>query len=224
MVYQMITELPLIRFVPRDPSYVLDVYGGQSNPGTNVQIYNPMGQRHSSGHLKKIHVSAPPFQEGLYTFENGNDRSKVLDVAGGSGSNGGNVQLYTSNQSNAQKFLVQEAEDGYYSITCLDSPPCPGYFRRIAENGRNIQQYTGNGTAAQKWRFHLNSDGSYTLISKFAFMGLDVNGGSTANGANVQLYTLNGSGAKKWFMESVSPLRFILRIMLSALPEILILL
>lgn len=188
-----------------DPSYVLDVYGGQSNPGTNVQIYNSNGTKAQQWTFEEdSRFSSTGVQEGLYTFENGNDRSKVLDVAGGSGSNGGNVQLYTSNQSNAQKFLVQEAEDGYYSITCLNSYRCLDISGGIAENGRNIQQYTGNGTAAQKWRFHLNSDGSYTLISKFAFMGLDVSGGSTANGANVQLYTLNGSGAQKWFMESVS--------------------
>ena len=48
-----------------------------------------------------------------YVFAGRATSRKVWDVAGGSSSNGANVQIYSSNMSKAQRWLVHEDKDGF---------------------------------------------------------------------------------------------------------------
>lgn len=48
-----------------------------------------------------------------YVFACSNASRKVWDVAGGSSSSGANVQMYNSNMTQAQRWLVHEDENGF---------------------------------------------------------------------------------------------------------------
>ncbi|WP_411161113.1 RICIN domain-containing protein [Bifidobacterium pseudocatenulatum] len=77
---------------------VLDVNGGSSSNGTNVQQYD------SNGTYAQKWIAIKN-SDGSYTFQSALAENAVLDVNGGSSANGANVQLYTSNGTNAQKWV-----------------------------------------------------------------------------------------------------------------------
>ena len=125
-------------------SKVIDVYGGLTRNGANVQLYSSNGTAAQQFSLTYL-------GDGWYTITNVKAK-KVLDVAGGSRASGANIQLYTSNQTAAQKWRFEERESGTFSIVSA-----LGKTLDIAggsqKNGTNIRTYTANGTAAQRFSF-----------------------------------------------------------------------
>lgn len=201
-----------------DTAKVLDVAGGSSSSGANVQLYSSNSTAAQKWRFVAVEsgnanigsggsdaVTNTEVADGLYTFIYGKDQSKCLDVYGNGAGNGTNVQIYTSNNSNAQKFLVRADGDGYYSIVCLGTAKALDVANGSSSSGTNIWQYTPNGTAAQKWKFMQNADGTLRVVSKLGDCGLDVVAGSTADGANVQLYALNGTAAQSFILKSTTP-------------------
>lgn len=131
---------------------------------------------------------------------------KVWDVAGGSSSNGANVQMYYSNMTKAQRWLVHEDENGFLTFENTGSGLVLDVSGGIAESGRNVQQYVANGTRAQKWIAVKDADGGLTIHSALNFdYVLDIAGGSSADGANVQLYKANQTAAQLFFAIDSNP-------------------
>lgn len=141
-----------------------------------------------------------------YVFACGNASRKVWDVAGGSSSNGANVQMYNSNMTKAQRWLVHEDENGFLTFENTGSGLVLDVSGGIAESGRNVQQYVNNGTRAQKWIAVKDVDGGLTIHSVLNFdYVLDIAGGSSADGANVQLYKANQTAAQLFFAIDSNP-------------------
>lgn len=55
--------------------------------------------------------------DGIYTIHSAVNQSYVLDISGGSKSNGANIQLYQSNGTGAQRWEVDHNAKGYLTIT-----------------------------------------------------------------------------------------------------------
>lgn len=180
-------------------SKVLDVAGGSSVSGTNVQLYDSNSTAAQQWSFSQVTM---PLSSGIYTISTSLSSSKVLDVAGGSMLSGGNIQIYDSNGTSAQKFIVTDDGSGYYTVRNLGSRKVLDVTGGSTANGANVQQYTANGTAAQKWKFVAQSDGTYSIVAACGKY-LDVTSGSSANGTNVQIYEGNGSAAQKWNLEEV---------------------
>ncbi|MGN8929089.1 RICIN domain-containing protein [Collinsella sp. HCP28S3_E12] len=141
-----------------------------------------------------------------YVFACSNASRKVWDVAGGSSSNGANVQMYNSNMTKAQRWLVHEDENGFLTFENTGSGLVLDVSGGIAESGRNVQQYVANGTRAQKWIAVKDADGGLTIHSVLNFdYVLDIAGGSSADGANVQLYKANQTAAQLFFAIDSNP-------------------
>ncbi|WP_165251932.1 RICIN domain-containing protein [Adlercreutzia sp. ZJ304] len=154
---------------------------------------------HMSG-VPKANVtpaSSAVLPNGTYTIVSTIAGSKVLDINGGSSSNGANVQIYSSNNTNAQKFTLTYS-GGFYTIKNVGSGKVLDVAGGSTYCGANVQQYASNNTDAQKWRIDKNSNGTYTLVSKCSGMVIDIAGGSNSNGANVQQYFSNGSNAQRF--------------------------
>ena len=135
-----------------------------------------------------------------YVFACSNASRRVWDVAGGSSSNGANVQMYDSNMTKAQRWLVHEDENGFLTFENTGSGLVLDVSGGKAELGRNVQQYVSNGTRAQKWVAVKGADGGLTIHSALNVeYVLDIAGGSSANGANVQLYKANQTAAQLFF-------------------------
>lgn len=137
-------------------------------------------------------------EDGTYVASSALGAGLVLDVQGGSRSDGGNVQLYSANGTRAQEWAVSHDADGFVILRNASSGRVLDLSAAIARNGRNIDQWDGNGTDAQKWVAVKTGNGIVLHSAVDPAYVLDVAGGARRNGANVQLYRANGTMAQAW--------------------------
>ena len=125
-------------------SMALDVSGGSSANGANVQLYQSNGtnaQRWQVTHDSKGYVTLTNVGSG-----------KVLDVNGASTADGANVQQYASNGTWAQKWITIKNADGSYTFySGLHDRKVLDVYGGATSNGANVQLYEDNGTKAQRW-------------------------------------------------------------------------
>lgn len=180
--------------------YCLDLAGGSTGGGTNVQIYTANKTIAQKFLLKKITQTVA---DGIYAIGNAAS-DKVLDIANGSTDNLANAQLYSKNLSLAQKFQVSyDRDSGYYSIMNGGS----GKVLDVADagdlNGTNVQQANANGSNAQKWTIIDGGQGAYVFYAACSGLALDACGGGVSDGTNVQTYSFNNTNAQKWRFSEV---------------------
>ncbi|MGE9980850.1 RICIN domain-containing protein [Collinsella sp. SGI.184] len=137
------------------------------------------------------------------------DKNLSLDVKGGNFASSSNVQVYTSNDSAAQRFRLRSTSADVANGT---------YFIRMASransvldvsggssaDGANVQIWQNNDTGAQKWNFSRNVDGSYTIVNAASGKALDVKDAAVSSGTNIQQWSRNGSAAQRWYIEYAS--------------------
>ncbi len=160
--------------------------------GVNLQTIEPMAALYSAS------ASESDIEEGFYTISSAIDRGYVWDISGGSLSDGGNLQLWAANGTNAQLFYISHAGD-HYIITAASGKVLDAAGAGLA-NGTNIQQYATNGTDAQKWSIKANAGGTYTFVNKVNGLAADVTAGAVGSGANLQCYAQNGNDAQKFIL------------------------
>lgn len=123
--------------------YVIDVYGGRNDDGSNVQLYKNQCSLNQGFNIKKQ-------SDGYYTIT-ALHSGKALDVENGGAYDGANVLQWTLNGGDNQKWKIVKTSDGFYSFISK----CSGLYLDAngakAENEVNIQCWTGNGTKAQKF-------------------------------------------------------------------------
>jgi 5-hydroxyisourate hydrolase-like protein (transthyretin family) len=179
---------------------VLDVSNGSTVSGTNVQLYesnSTPAQQWVFTKNSEVTNTSEKIKGGVYTIASSIDAARVLDVATGSYDSRANIQLYGSNGTSAQKFIVSEDGTGYYTIRNFISRKVLDVAGGSKADGANVQQYQANGTAAQKWKITVLSDGTCSIAAACGKF-LDAAGGSSEPGTNIQIYSGNGSAAQKW--------------------------
>lgn len=180
---------------------VLDIASASTKSGANVQVYAPNGTNAQKFYFK----TSAPLGNGTYLIRTAKNSSKVLDVKSGSTSNKANVQIYSSNDTGAQKWMISRNSDGTYKILNAQSGKALDVASGKKVSGANVQQYTSNGTAAQKWKVVYEGGGQFKIVSALSSsLVLDVKSGSTANGANVQIYEDNGSIAQRFTFKTTT--------------------
>lgn len=194
-----------------NPDYVLDIKEGKSANGTNIQLYQDNGtaaqQFTFSNTMPAGTTVSKTVDDGLYTLSSSLSQNAVLDVSGGSGDSGANIQLYTSNKSAAQHFrAVRDNSTGYYTLINEKSGKVLDVSGGKCSNGRNIQQYNSNNTLAQRWIISKESNGTYRISSalNLSFV-LDAKSGKASNGTNIQIYQTNSSAAQKFKFNKQNP-------------------
>lgn len=188
------------QFVPQhSASRVLDIAGGGSADGTNVQIADNIGSN-----AQKWKVTAD--SNGNLTLEAACAPYKVLDVASSGTIDGTNVQIYTSNGSNAQKWKFSLQSDALVNngIYRIDAACALGKSLDVANNdtanGGNVHIWANvSGVNSQKWKAVDLGGGYWKFIPQHAASkAMDVASSGTADGTNVQIYDDNSSSAQKW--------------------------
>ena len=148
-----------------------------------------------------------PLADGVYSIQSLVGESTVLDLAGASRSSGGNIQVYGSNNTDAQKWRLTFA-NGFYTIASMASGLVLDVSGAATYDGANVQQYAGNGTQAQKWTLRPLGNGVFAIVSALdSNKVLDVSGGSSADGTNVHIWTSNGTAAQRWFFAKLDGIR-----------------
>lgn len=196
-----------------DSNYVLDLSGGKVVNSQNIQLYQGNGSTAQQWTFEKNITERERLDEmatqnksmmddGVYYIKN-RDVKFALDVSGGSAYSGANVQLYSLNKTDAQKWVVSHDSKGYVSFKNVNS----GMYLTAtgSSNNANVNQQSASNGYNQKWIIAFDSNQNIKLVSGLnSKLVIDVSGGKISNGSNIQLYTSNNSAAQKWVFEYIS--------------------
>ena len=112
--------------------------------------------------LTEIQVS-----DGWYTIQAFENKGLCLDVISSSDKDGAEIQLYKSVFTLAQRFLIQQKENGWYTIQNISSNKYLGVEGDIPavqeENTYEVLQWTGNGSEAQEFKFYQDEKGAVII-------------------------------------------------------------
>ena len=146
---------------------------------------------------KKVYGS-PLIKDGTYTIFSLLDKNKVLDIEGASNKNKANLQLWTRDDTNAQKFKFTYIGKGHYEIESCRSKKVLGVECSKNRKETNVFQSSARNCDDQKWIIRDDGKGCYYIISKCNGLYLDVNGAKTIDGTNICARKFNGSNAQKF--------------------------
>lgn len=196
-------------------NFVLDLSNGQEKNMANIQLYKENGtsaqrwyfQTYESVRQKLDNMAKQynaKIEEGTYIISTASNPNYSLDVKYGSTNRGANVWLYSTNATNAQKWILKKDSIGYITFVNVGSNKALDVTDGKAGNGSNIQQYDVNDTYAQKWIMKKNTDGTLTFVSALDYnYVLDISNGKIVNTQNIQLYQSNGTNAQKFKLTRV---------------------
>ena len=143
-------------------------------------------------------MSHPRFTGSFGTYEIKNKATgKCLDIAAASTANGGNVQVYSCNGTNAQTFTLSDLTGYKMELRALNSGKCVDVAAAGTADGTNVQQYDCNATNAQVWTMKVItwSPLEVEFVAAHSNKCLDV---AASTGPNVQQWSCNSSNAQRF--------------------------
>jgi len=196
-----------------DTSFVLDLRNGTVSSGSNIQLYKSNNTAAQQWTFSKYVTDRElcdsyasqnkgRMADGVYYIKNQNV-GFALDVADGSLYGGANVQLYTTNRTNAQKWKITHDSTGYVSFQNVGS----GMYLTASGSGRtaNVYQQKQTNGYNQKWIVMFDNNQNLRIVSALnSTMVLDVKDGKIQRSSNIQLYTSNNTNAQKWVFEYIN--------------------
>lgn len=196
-----------------DTSFALDIRNGFVYSGSNIQLYksnNTAAQQWTFNKYVTERERCDSYAsqnkgrmpDGVYYIKNQNV-GYALDVADGSLYAGANVQLYSLNRANAQKWKITHDSTGYVSFQNVGS----GMYLTASGSGRtaNVYQQRQTNDYNQKWIVMFDNNQNLRIVSALnSTMVLDVKDGKIRRCSNIQLYTSNNSNAQKWVFEYIN--------------------
>lgn len=129
--------------------------------------------------------------------------NKCLDVAAAGTADGTNIQQWSCNGTNAQRFRVESRGNGNYRLVAQNSNKCVDIQGSGTGEGVNVQLWTCNGTAAQEFRLEA-INGRHRIVNRNSNKCLDVAWAGTQDGANVAQVSCSGNAAQSWTLQPVS--------------------
>ena len=179
-------------------NWVLDLSGGNTANGAAIRLYTPNG---TASQLFVVSSSDVNIATGVSMIITSVANKKlVTDVTSASTANGARVQLYSSNNTNAQKYRFESIGNGTYKIINANSGKVLDVSGGSTANGAALQQYTSNNTVAQQWTVRNYGSGRIALVSVNANKAVDISDGNAVQQAQLQLYSPNGTVAQQWLV------------------------
>lgn len=196
-----------------DASFVLDLRNGTVSSGSNIQLYKSNNTAAQQWTFNKYVTerercdsyasqNKDRMADGVYYIKNQNV-GFALDVADGSLYGGANVQLYSLNKTNAQKWKITHDSTGYVSFQNVGS----GMYLTASGSGitANVYQQKQTNDYNQKWIVMFDNNQNLRIVSALnSTMVLDVKDGKIRRCSNIQLYTSNNTNAQKWVFEYIN--------------------
>ena len=186
----------------------LQVAGAAAESGTNVQQWGSDGT--AVHDIWKLCSAG----EGYYYLVSavGDGGTYVLDVAGKKTANGTNMDIYTYNGGDNQKFMLTKNGDGSYQIrTAVSGGNSVVEVENASKtSGANVQQWEINGASCQDWILEpttdpgcsMNADVIYTFENAGSGLVMDIADGKMEDGTNVQQWSSNGLDCQKWVLRA----------------------
>lgn len=196
-----------------DTSFALDIRNGSVYSGSNIQLYKSNNTAAQQWTFNKYVTerercdsyasqNKDRMADGVYYIKNQNV-GFALDVADGSLYGGANVQLYSLNKTNAQKWKITHDSTGYVSFQNVGS----GMYLTASGSGgtANVYQQKQTNDYNQKWIVMFDNNQNLRIVSALnSTMVLDVKDGKICRCSNIQLYTSNNTNAQKWVFEYIN--------------------
>lgn len=182
---------------------MLDLKNGRTSAGNNIWLYT----RNDTAAQKYCFYKAADnveIKDGVYTIASGLDKNKVVDQSSAGMFDKTNVQLYQSNGTNAQKWIIQKVSGNVFRIYSANSGKLMDVANGSKNSGANIWNYSNNNTDAQKWIIRNFGDGSVYFTSLLSGKVMDVASARTANGTNIWAYDSNGTTAQRFYLLSTT--------------------
>ena len=183
----------------------IDIPGGDISGNPTIQMYE--GNETDAQKFKFIKadqeiVGEQLLEDGVYKIKSVLSNNKYIDVSAGSYDNGANIQLWTNDNVQQQKFqLTYNKKENYYEIMSVNSGKVLDVQSNGKDDGANVWQYEGNNTDAQKWVLQSAGDGYYYIVACNSYLYLDIKDGNASNGINVQIYEGNETSSQKFKFE-----------------------
>ena len=179
-------------------NWVLDLSSGNTANGAAIRLYTPNG---TASQLFVVSSSDVNIATGVsMIITSVTNKKLVTDVTSASTANGARVQLYSSNNTNAQKYRFESIGNGTYKIVNINSGKMLDVAGGSTANGAALQQYTSNNTVAQQWTVRNYGSGKIALVSVNANKAVDIPGGNAVQQTQLQLYSPNGTVAQQWLV------------------------
>ncbi|MES2657415.1 MAG: LamG-like jellyroll fold domain-containing protein [Verrucomicrobiota bacterium] len=153
-------------------------------------------------------LKAAPVKDGHTYIIRARHSQKVVNVAGNSTANGGNVDQFNANGSTSQQWTASYRGGGYWRFTNVGSGKVLETTGVSSAPLANIQQWEWLNNDGQQWRLVPSGGGLYFKIFNKAAMNqtMDVLDGSTADSANIlQYHDLGGAVNQEYAFDDVTP-------------------
>jgi uncharacterized protein YkwD len=143
----------------------------------------------------------------VITLSSALNRSRALDIAGASKTQGANLTLWDNSYKANQRFRLEAAGTGYYLIRNINSKLVLDVYGAQMKNSSALIQWASNGGDNQKWKFVANTNGSYTIVSKAnERFCIDLAGGSSALSTRPILYERGTNKAnQQFYLDGATP-------------------
>ncbi len=131
--------------------------------------------------------------------------NKLIDVAGGSMDDGADIIQWPSNGGDNQKWLLEDAGNGYFFIRSKKSGKVLDVTGGSIENCAKIIQFTKHGGDNQLWRFEDCGNGYFYVVSKKSGKVLDITGANPEDGTPIIQYEKKAENTDNqlWMLQDV---------------------
>ena len=185
-------------FINKKNGLMLEISGGEVVSGANIATGLELpGSSLQSFNLVKVSNLMPV---GLYRFTSAVNPEMSLDVTSASISDNANIEIWKSNTSFAQKWLVEhvEGKENTYTLQAV----CSGKY--LADNGNGNAVQLGSIDENSQWIIRIKG-GHYCFINVGTGKALDVHNSGTESGTNVGTWLYHGNDNQLWDQVSVNP-------------------
>ncbi|MEO5730148.1 MAG: glycoside hydrolase family 19 protein [Byssovorax sp.] len=128
---------------------------------------------------------------------------KCVDISSSSTADGGKVQEWDCNGTNAQKFHISPTSDGYFKIINVNSNKGLDITGVSTAPNAQLQQWSYSGGANQQFKLVGRGNSQLSMHPRHTDMAIDLYWGSSANGTIMVQYPYTGGGNQLWTFDKV---------------------
>jgi hypothetical protein len=134
---------------------------------------------------------------GTYVFVNRNS-NLAMDDPGSSATAGQQIEQWTSNNGNNQKWQLTNLGSNNVKLICVASNLALDMSGSSTANGGQVIQWTPTGASNQIWHVTSLGGGFYEITNQHSGLALEVPGASMTNGTFLDQSAYTGATNQQW--------------------------
>lgn len=186
----------------------VEVADGSAQSGANIQQWEVNGANCQDWIMEEVSNPGCKMDTSvIYEFKNVNS-DMVMDIVNGKMESGSNVQQFTANGLDCQKWVLKAFSGGgnyYYIHSAADT----NFVLKAdgSANGGNISidEYSSKDSS-MLFKFSKNPDGTYYIMTRASKDSclVETAGANLEKGANIQQWSPTNSNCQKWSAETMT--------------------